>query len=320
MTGAGATGDDDAATRAVRAALEAAAAAGQAAASTPAADDLALEPLAGGCISDVRRVRWEGGEAVAKLEPRALAPRLDAEAAGLRAIAATDTVRTPAVLARVDAAGHAVLLLEWLAPASPDAAAWERLGRALAALHAADPARATAADGYGWPAPTYLGDTAFPGATAASWPALLVDRRLEPLLRAARDGGGLDARDAAVVGGALARLRAELPATPPRALLHGDLWSGNAHPTAGGDGGAEVAVLDPAVLVGDGWAELGMMTLFGGFPDRCLEAYAEAAGGRPPDAGTRIAAARLLHRLNHLVLFGGGYRAGVVAEARALGG
>jgi fructosamine-3-kinase len=91
---------------------------------------------------------------------------------------------------------------------------------------------------------------------------------------------------------------------PAPSLLHGDLWAGNRAIRADG----APVVFDPAVYFGDREADLAMTRLFGGFGADFHAAY---AAEWPLDAG---AAARrdlynLYHVLNHLNLFGGGYRA-----------
>ena len=47
------------------------------------------------------------------------------------------------------------------------------------------------------------------------------------------------------------RLDDLIPRRPHPSLLHGDLWSGNAHPTVDEEGESIVAVLDPAWVVGE---------------------------------------------------------------------
>jgi len=91
---------------------------------------------------------------------------------------------------------------------------------------------------------------------------------------------------------------------PQAALLHGDLWSGNAAFTRGG----EPVIFDPAVYYGDREADIAMTELFGGFPAAFYHAYRETY---PLDAGygLRKTLYNLYHVLNHLNLFGGGYRA-----------
>ena len=88
-------------------------------------------------------------------------------------------------------------------------------------------------------------------------------------------------------------------------MLHGDLWSGNAGFLADGT----PVVFDPAVYYGDAEADLAMTELFGGFPGSFYESYREV---RPIDeAGYRLRCVlyNLYHVLNHLNLFGEGYRA-----------
>ena len=91
--------------------------------------------------------------------------------------------------------------------------------------------------------------------------------------------------------------------SPPPALLHGDLWSGNY-----GVAGDIPVIFDPAVYYGDREADLAMTELFGGFSTRFYAAYRDAL---PLDAGypVRKTLYNLYHILNHLNLFGGSYRA-----------
>jgi fructosamine-3-kinase len=103
-----------------------------------------------------------------------------------------------------------------------------------------------------------------------------------------------------------------LPERPRPSLLHGDLWSGNALALVDGT----VAVIDPAPSVGDGLADIAMMQIFGGFPATCFRAYAQARGVEL--AEQRLAAYRLYHMLNHLLIFGSGYLGSVKREASIL--
>ena len=113
--------------------------------------------------------------------------------------------------------------------------------------------------------------------------------------------------------GALQRLGAKvvtaLPAllaghAPAPALLHGDLWSGNAAFLADGT----PVVFDPAVYYGDREADLAMTELFGGFPAAFYSAY-RAAAPLVPGYPVRRTLYNLYHVLNHANLFGGGYAA-----------
>jgi fructosamine-3-kinase len=168
------------------------------------------------------------------------------------------------------------------------------LGRALAALH-----RVTAHE-HGWSRDNTIGATPQANAPCGDWAEFWRERRL-----------GFQLRLAAANGHRLAqgeRLMEKLPAffsgyRPAPSLLHGDLWAGNAAATAAG----EPVVFDPAVYYGDREADMAMTELFGGFPRSFYEAYGSEY---PLDAGyaVRRDLYNLYHVLNHLNLFGGGYR------------
>ena len=71
------------------------------------------------------------------------------------------------------------------------------------------------------------------------------------------------------------------------------------------DGGP--VIVDPAVYYGRREADLAMTKLFGGFDTRFDAAY-EENWPLAPGAGERLEIYKLYHLLNHLNLFGGGYR------------
>jgi fructosamine-3-kinase len=66
-------------------------------------------------------------------------------------------------------------------------------------------------------------------------------------------------------------------------------------------------IFDPAVYHGDREADLAMTRLFGGFGPRFYAAYVHA-WPLDPGAEARRDLYNLYHVLNHLNLFGGGYR------------
>jgi len=109
-----------------------------------------------------------------------------------------------------------------------------------------------------------------------------------------------------------------LPRKPRPALLHGDLWSGNALAARTKDG-VRIGVIDPAVYVGDAWADIAMMRMFGGFPPSCLDSY-HAATNDTDGVEERVLVYQLYHMLNHLNLFGGGYKGSALGIAHRLVG
>ncbi|WP_073945878.1 fructosamine kinase family protein [Streptomyces kebangsaanensis] len=233
-----------------------------------------------------------------------------AEAAGLRWLAGTGTVRVPAVH------GHdrRWLVTDRVPQGRPSPRAAVRFGRGLAALHAAG-APAFGAPPPGGPAEAYIGLAPMRNVPGTDWPRWYAEHRVLPYLRRAVDDGTLRPAETAVIERALDRLP-ELagPAEPP-ARLHGDLWNGNV--LWGADG--EVRLIDPAAHGGHRETDLAMLRLFGcPHLDRVLDGYREAA---PLADGwaDRIGLHQLFPLLVHTVLFGRGYAGQAVAAARGAG-
>ena len=255
-------------------------------------------PVGGGCIHQAWRVGDRDRAYFVKLAGAAGLSLFEAEAAGLAELAATATVRVPEPIGHGVAAGQAYLVLEYLPLGESSAGAMERLGRQLAALHRQPQAY------FGWRRDNFIGSTPQPNGRCDDWIAFWRERRLGFQLAwaAAHGSGGAWLRQGEALRARLAGLFAGYRPTP--ALLHGDLWGGNAGCTAAG----VPVVFDPAVYYGDREADLAMTELFGGFADRFYAAYREAfplAAGYPQ----RRTLYNLYHVLNHLNLFGGGYRA-----------
>jgi fructosamine-3-kinase len=254
-------------------------------------------PVGGGCIHE--SVALEGAGEVryfAKLNDARFAASFEAEADGLIALAATG-MRVPKPIAQGAVEGRAFLVLEFLALGAGSDAAHRDLGRRLARQHG------HRGPHFGWSRTNFIGLTPQHNTPCASWAEFWQTRRLGPQLDAARgngNGGRLQSLGAQVVD-AVPRLLAGHDATP--ALLHGDLWSGNAAFLRNGT----PVVFDPAVYYGDPEADLAMTELFGGFPESFYEGYREV---RTIAAGYRLRRVlyNLYHILNHLNLFGAGYR------------
>ena len=225
---------------------------------------------------------------------------LETEADGLRALAATQTIRVPQVAAQTACEDTAVLVLEWLdMSGARDGAA---LGEALAALHRAKTPCGQNGERFGWTRDNWIGGTPQPNRWTDGWCTFFRERRLAPQFAlAAQNGfGGRLQRDGDRLLGALSSILESRDPEP--SLLHGDLWSGNAAMLASG----EAVIFDPAVYVGDREADIAMTTLFGGFDAEFYEAYCDAW---PLGAGYEIRrdVYNLYHVLNHLNLFGSGY-------------
>jgi protein-ribulosamine 3-kinase len=236
---------------------------------------------------------------------------LDAEASGLRELAAANAVRVPAVIGVGHSGSHAFLALEWLERGASKARSGAILGERLAAQH-----RSTARQ-FGWHRDNTIGLTPQHNRRADDWTTFFIEQRLRFQLTLAETSG---------FGALLALGERLLEATPlllaghrPRpSLLHGDLWGGNWFASAQG----EPVIFDPAVYHGDREADLAMTRLFGGFDADFYGAYEQAW---PLESGHEVRRElyNLYHVLNHANLFGEGYAqqaAGMIqrllAEAR----
>lgn len=89
------------------------------------------------------------------------------------------------------------------------------------------------------------------------------------------------------------------------ALLHGDLWSGNAAELMD-DSGA--VIYDPSSFYGHSEYEFGIVRMFGGFPDDFERSYFEVLPKKKMFEN-RNKLYQLFHHLNHWAHFGQGYRA-----------
>jgi fructosamine-3-kinase len=253
-------------------------------------------PASGGCIHsswvlDSGRARY-----FVKVNDERFAASFEAEADGLAALGAAG-IRVPRPVAHGAGEGRAFLVLEYLALGPPGDAGFRELGRSLARLHE------HRGDAFGWRRDNFIGLTPQSNTRRASWIEFWQRERLAPQLAAAARNGhrGRVQWLGEQVSEAVPWLLAGHDPEP--SLLHGDLWSGNAGFLVDGT----PVVFDPAVYHGDAEADLAMTELFGGFPESFYEGYREV---RPIAGGYRLRRLlyNLYHVLNHLNLFGEGYR------------
>lgn len=251
--------------------------------------------VGGGSINEAYRLEGtDGARYFLKLNDFRHLTMFVAEAAGLEAIAATNTICVPRPIVHGSASGQSYLVLEHLELSSRGDA--KLLGEQLAALHRCTSFR------YGFTHDNFIGTTPQPNTWTNDWVTFWRERRLDFQLRLAEQNG---------YGGQLQRLGEKLmdtlPAffenyTPQPSLLHGDLWSGNHAFLVDGT----PTIFDPASYYGDRECDLAMTELFGGYSADFYTAYRAAY---PLDAGyaTRRDLYNLYHILNHANLFGGGY-------------
>lgn len=93
------------------------------------------------------------------------------------------------------------------------------------------------------------------------------------------------------------------------AIIHGDLWSGNAGTD---EQSGQPIIFDPSSSYSHNEAELGIMKMFGGFSSDFFEAYHDVIPKAQPYYQERQEMYEAYHHLNHFVMFGGSYRSGTV--------
>jgi hypothetical protein len=99
------------------------------------------------------------------------------------------------------------------------------------------------------------------------------------------------------------------------AIIHGDLWSGNAGTD---EQSGQPIIFDPSSSYSHNEAELGIMKMFGGFGNDFFEAYHRVIPKAEPYYQERQDMYEAYHHLNHFVMFGGGYRSGTVSIFKKL--
>ncbi|MFT5430563.1 MAG: protein-ribulosamine 3-kinase [Myxococcota bacterium] len=220
------------------------------------------------------------------------------EAEGLRLLGLGSGCRVPTV---VKATPH-VLVLEWIEPGQPSRSFARSLGRGLAKQHRYSMTAHHIGRTHGFTTDNFIGRTPQPNPQSTDWVAFFRDHRLghQHSLLKAKGGSTLELDRA--LDSVTNHLDRWLDHDEPPALLHGDLWTGNA--MADTDGAA--TIFDPAAYFGGRETDLAMTELFGGFGGEFFAAYDEVYPLGPGYAERRDLY-NLYHLLNHANLFGGSY-------------
>ena len=269
--------------------------------------------VGGGDINEAWHVRLQSGqEAFVKTRADAGPGEYALEAAGLHWLAEPGALRTPRVIEATDD----YLALEWVSPGILSVVGAEELGRGLAATHAAGaPSFGDPGFGERLGIEARIGSLRLPNEPADDWPRFYATRRLEPLVKIARERGALSAAGMAATERVCERIGELSGPDEPPARLHGDLWSGNVH----ADEQGRPWLIDPSAYGGHREVDLAMLALFGAPSERVFSAYDEVA---PLAEGwrERVGLWQLLPLLVHAVLFGGSYRSAAERIAMRYGG
>ncbi len=254
-----------------------------------------VQELGGGCIN--RAVQLGDGRQswFVKLNRASLFDMFEAEFEGLNEIDASNSIRVPRPLCVGTTGSEAYIVLEHL-DLGPARNGQAKAGEQLAAMHRHH------AGHYGWHRDNTIGATPQPNDWTAEWPTFWRLHRLGAQLElAARNGHGGHLQQLGEK--LLEAVPALLDHAPQPSLIHGDLWGGNMAFDAQG----EPVIFDPATYYGDREAEIAMTELFGGFESEFYAAY-NATWPLDPGYPTRKQLYNLYHVLNHLNLFGSGYK------------
>ncbi|MEO0947010.1 MAG: fructosamine kinase family protein [Cyanobacteria bacterium J06641_5] len=218
-----------------------------------------------------------------------------AEALGLQQLHQTQAIQVPVPICWGEAISCSYIVLTHLDLSGRGTqAAWETMGRQLAAMH-----RRGTNDRFGWQRNNTIGSTPQLNYWGESWADFFAEYRIGYQVKLGRRQGG----DFPKPEVAIAAVREFLGDRDPEpSLVHGDLWSGNAAMTAAG----EPVIFDPAAYYGDREVDLAMTEMFGGFPPAFYAGY-NAAWCLDPGYQQRKEIYNLYHILNHFNLFGGGY-------------
>jgi fructosamine-3-kinase len=248
-------------------------------------------------------------KAFVKIASSTLSDILLAEVDGLDALAAANVIRAPGILAlgTLETEATHFMALEALDLHARNQVSDHRLGQQLARLHA------KCGQQFGWHRDNYLGATPQDNSPDSSWVRFFWDKRLEPQTNAiVRDCADSELLNLFKV---LRDMWFECGAehTPDPALIHGDLWAGNAASLAD----ETPVIFDPAIHFGDRECDLAMADLFGGYGEAFYSAY-QSTWPLPPGWKRRRVFYQIYHLLNHANLFGAGYLDSVKRRIQAL--
>ncbi|MCY4464212.1 MAG: fructosamine kinase family protein [Chloroflexi bacterium] len=254
---------------------------------------LAVQPLAGGMISQVLRMDFGDGESlVAKVGDGSHDLRI--ESFMLRYLRFHTQLPVPAVVSEA----QDLLLMEYIAGESRlDDKSLRHLGILLASCHR------IAASTYGLERDTLIGPLHQPNTPSQTWIPFFREQRLHYMIGVARDSGQLpseletrllnfsDALDSYLIE----------PAQP--ALIHGDMWRTNVLVRDG----RVCGIIDPALYFAHHEMELAYTMLFEGLGEAFFEAYQEQNAIDADFYNVRRHIYNLYPLLVHVTIFGAKY-------------
>lgn len=229
---------------------------------------------------------------------------VEAEFAGLVAMAGTNTVRVPRPISHgvLRHGTTAFLIVEYLDLSPPrdmdSVLAWEELGKQLARMH-----RCVSPDGtFGFAIPGTIGSSPQPNEPNSNWIDFYSRQRIGFQIQLGRTKRSTAYPHAETLVQLLPKIIGSHGHNPVPSLVHGDLWTGNADLSTVGP-----VMFDPSAHYADRETDLAMSELFGSFPAPFYRGYKNEW---PIDDGYeqgRKKLYQLYHVMNHFAMFGGGY-------------
>ena len=200
----------------------------------------------------------------------------------------------PEVIAYKNIKNIEILLIEWIDMHNFDQ---KKLGKGLGELHLKS--AESNPKMFGFPVEGFIGTTDQKKGLEDNWIDCFLNLRIIPQLLSLKSR----ILDKETINKVKEKIQSELLNHKPiNALVHGDLWSGN----AGMDKNGKGVIFDPASWWADNEVDIAMTKLFGGFRKEFYEEYHKIF---PIKNGfeKRIIIYNFYHILNHANMFGGGY-------------
>jgi len=200
----------------------------------------------------------------------------------------------PEVIAYKNIKNIEILLIEWIDMHNFDQ---KKLGKGLGELHLKS--AESNPKMFGFPVEGFIGTTDQKKGLEDNWIDCFLNLRIIPQLLILKP----TTLDKEIINKVKEKIKTELLNHEPiNALVHGDLWSGN----AGIDKSGKGVIFDPASWWADNEVDIAMTKLFGGFRKEFYEEYHKIF---PIKNGfeKRIIIYNFYHILNHANMFGGGY-------------
>jgi protein-ribulosamine 3-kinase len=252
----------------------------------------AYETIYGGDINQAYRLAMTERDYFIKINRAEYADMFDKEAKSLNLLQQAEAFIIPKVFKTDVFENQAFLLMEYITPLE-NTENPKNFAENLAKMHH------RTNDTFGLDFDNYIGTLTQQNNPQTNWVDFYVNQRLKAQINLSNNKLPVDILKK--FDKLFDKLPQLLPQDPP-ALLHGDLWNGNAFYDLQG----QAVLVDPAVYYGHREVDLAMMSLFGGFSREIYDIYNHLFP-LEPDWQNRLKIYQLYPLLVHFNLFGDTY-------------